>query len=288
VFGLAVGVAPAYADTVYLNSSPDFVPQVQHSVAGARYRLDGTNWDMALHSGTGTNNAEPAPADFVQAELGSLTTLNNAAFRFTVDHLAGTGFTYTMTDLSTNAGSTLSWGAGLPRMNVGTLQRWTGAGLDGIDHAPTDPFNFLLIEARAQRNNVAIPAEPDSSITFSNLVFSSEDLSTSGSLVPGSTDENTPGSVWTPPGIGSEAGRYWQFLYSDVDLSRHDWTFSADVSGSATTNSGQELLRFELTAQNVTPVPLPAGVWLLLSGLTGLAGLGAGSRRRRGRDDCRV
>lgn len=262
---LAAQASPAHADTVYLNTPPGFDPQVQSSVAGARYRLDGTNWDMALHSGTGTNDPQPAPADFVHAELGNLNTLNDTTFRFTVNHQAGRGFTYSMGNLATAQTSTLSWGAGLPGSNVLTLQRWTGAGLDGVDHAPTDPFNFLTVEARAQRT--------DSSLTFENLSFSGLGLATSGSLLAGATDSTAPGSVWTPPGVSSEAGRYWQSLYSDVDLSQRDWTFSADVLGFASTNSGQELLRFELTAMNVTPVPLPAAGWLLLSGLMGLAAL---------------
>jgi hypothetical protein len=271
--------SPAHADTVYLNTPPGFVPQIQSSVAGAKYRLDGNNWDMALHSGTGTNDPQPAPADFVQAELGSLAALSNVTYRFTVTHQAGVGFSYTMTNLGTNAATTLSWGTGLAGTNVQTLQRWSGSGLDGIDHAPTDPFNFLLIEARAQRGaGDTNPPEPDSSMSFSNLSFSGTGLTTSGSLLAGSTNENAAGSAWTPSGGASEAGRYWQFIYSDVDLSDYDWTFSADVAGFANTNSGQELLRFELTAKNVTPVPLPAGAWLLLSGL---AGFGVAARRRR-------
>jgi hypothetical protein len=275
---LALVAGSAQATTVFLNSPPDFVPQVQSSVAGARYRLDGTNWDMALHSGTGTNDPQPAPADFVQAELGNLAGLNNVTYRFTVSHRAGFGFSYTMKNLGTSTSTVLSWGSGLAGTNVTTLQRWNGTGLDGINHEPTDPFNFLLIEARAQRNNDANPQEPDSSMSFSNLFFSGTGLTTSGSLVAGSTNENAAGSPWTPSGGASEAGRYWQFLYSDVDLSDYDWTFSADVSGFANTNGGQELLRFELTAKNVTPVPLPAAAWLLLSGLGGLGILG---RRRR-------
>lgn len=270
---LVAQVGPASADTVYLNSPLGFIPQVQSSVAGAKYRLDGTNWDMALHSGTGTNDPQPAPADFVQAELGNLNALNNATFRFTVTHQPGVGFTYSMANLATNQSSTLSWGAGLPGTNVETLQRWTPSGLDGVNHAPTDPFNFLIVEARAQRNDDLNPVEPDSSLSFTSLSFSGTGLATSGTLLPGSTNENAPGSTWTPPGVAIENGRYWQFLYSDVDLSQYDWTFSADVNGFANTNSQQEQLRFELTAKNVTPVPLPAAGWLLLSGLMGLGAL---------------
>jgi hypothetical protein len=263
---------------VYLNTPPGFVPQVQSSVAGAKYRLDGTNWDMALHSGTGTNDPLPGPADFVQANLGNLTALNNAAFRFEVTHEAGVGFTYTLTNLSGGAATTLSWGAGLPGTNATTLQRTSGGVLDGVEHAPTDPFNFLLIEARAQRNDAGNGVEPDSSLTFSNLSFSGTGLTNSGSFTGGTTNENTAGSAWTPPGTAVENGRYWQFLYSDVDLSQYDWTFTADVTGFAATNAGQELLRFEVTAKNVAPVPLPAAAWLLLSGLLGL---GAAGRRSR-------
>jgi hypothetical protein len=267
---LTFGAAAAVADTVYLNTAAYGQPQILASVAGAKFRLDSTNWDMALHSGTGTNAPQPGPAaDFVQANL--TNSLNPVTYQFTLTHQAGIGFTYSMTNGS--SGQTLSWGSGLGGTNVGTLQRQTGSGLDGINHTPTDSFNFLLLEARAQRNDANPNNEPDSQLSFSNLMFNGVGLSTSGSLVSGTTTENTPGSAWTPPGQGVEAGRYWQFLYSDVDLSQYDWTFSADVTAMATTNSGQESLRFELTAKNVTPVPLPAGVWLLLSGLTGLAAL---------------
>lgn len=268
---LVLGGTAARADTVYLNSAAYGQPQILDSVAGAKFRLDNTNWDMALHSGTGTNDPLPAPADFVQADLGNLNALNDSTQRFTVSYQAGVGFTYSLTNLANNATSTLSWG-NQPGMTVATLQRWTGSGLDGVNHTPTDSFNFLLLEARAQRD-VAGGAEPDSQLSFSNLVFNGVGLSTSGSWVGGAITEHTPGSTWTPPGENYEDGRYWQSLYSDVDLSTRDWTFSADVTGLATTNSGQELLRFELTAKNVTPVPLPAGVWLLLSGLAGLAAL---------------
>jgi hypothetical protein len=34
-------------------------------------------------------------------------------------------------------------------------------------------------------------------------------------------------------------------------------------------------------AARITPIPLPAGGWLLLAGLAGLGGLGARARRRR-------
>jgi hypothetical protein len=266
----------AHSANVYLNDSAYANAQVLNSVAGAKYRLDGTNWDMALHSGTGTNDPQPAPADFVQADLGNLGALSGTTFHFVVEYEVGKGFTFSLTDPS-NTTRTLSWGdSALGGTNVTTLQRTINGQLDGIAHGPTDdPFNFLIIEARAQRGaGDSNPPEPDSVMTFSNLSFSGTGLTTSGpGLVAGAMNENTAGSAWTPAGVGVENGRYWQFLYSDADLSDYDWTFSADVSGFATGNSPQESLRFELTAKNVAPVPLPAGVWLLLSGLAGLATL---------------
>jgi hypothetical protein len=89
-------LTPAYAGTVCPNTPGGFVPLVQSSVASAGCRLDGKNWDMALHSGSGSNHPQPAPADFVQAELGSLSILSDVTF--TVTHQTGVGFTYTMTN----------------------------------------------------------------------------------------------------------------------------------------------------------------------------------------------
>jgi len=73
--------------------------------------------------------------------------------------------------------------------------------------------------------------------------------------------------------IGIHRSNSFAILYSGVDLSHCDWNFSADVRGFASTNSGQEMLRFELTAKIVTPVSLPATAWLRLSGLVGLGAM---------------
>jgi hypothetical protein len=63
-------------------------------------------------------------------------------------------------------------------------------------------------------------------------------------------------------------------------LTPHSFSFDLILSDQGA--AGPASAAIDLTFENPTPVPLPAGIWLMLTGLAGLAGIGAVRARKAG------
>ncbi len=233
----------ASAGLVYINSDQVEIGGIQDAVMGAKYRMSNSNFDQSLDNGNGTSAGQ-----FIQASWGNNSFLNNRSFAFTVSHLANEGFIFTMSDGATS--KTLSWG------DFAVTPSGTTSSLLGGQNAHS-AFNAIFIEARAERDG--------SAMNFSNLLFTSADLSIADGDFFGGTAALPNGAIT-------------QKLVSTVDLSTVNWSISGTVSGVRdTTSSGDELVRFTIGGKVVeyTIVPAPGAAALIA-----LAGV-FGSRRRR-------
>ena len=235
------------AGQVWINSGQIANIVQLESVANSKYRLSQGNFDMSIDHGAGTN-----PGQFISANLGNNSALSNVAFNFTVQHIAGEGVIFTMTNTNSSVTTTLSWG------DFSAAPEGTTAGLlNGF--APDRSFNSLELSARAERIG--------SSMAFSGLTFSSGLSVADGAFYNGEV---------STPGVGSDVQR----LVSDTDLSTIDWTLTGTLMGARDTSaSGDETVRFMIghkqVAFSVIPLPTPAG--LAVAGLLAIPAL----RRRR-------
>jgi hypothetical protein len=240
--GLGLSSANADAALVQLNAlAPAEI--VNSTVAMTRYRVSNTNWDQIVA-------ANSSPLNIVQQQnLGDANTLNNRAWDFSVSYVAGSGYTYTLTDTTVpplgTSPSTLVWTApgGSPALS------------------PTRPFNAIQLYATAQPVTGTTGALA-TSITVRNLAFSGAGLTTSGALVTmNDMDAISPGGVN-------------QWLVADTNLALFNWALTGQVqagfTGSITAaNQADERLKFDVHMESVTAVPVPAALPLLLSGLVG-------------------
>ncbi len=249
---IAAASGAASAGTYWVNSPLAPFDEIGGSSAQAKYRLSNTNWDHSVDYGNGTN-----PGQFIQSGLGNNAQLSARTYDFRFEHIAGEGFISTMTDVTNpqNLGtpSILSWGS-FTNPTGGT----TTAQLNGF--APGAAFNGLLIEARASRAG--------SSMSWSNLSFVGGGLNLAdGAWASGLVDPSTSGP-------GDAPGFHYQRLVADTDLSQVDWVFTARVQGVRDSSaSGDETVRFVVSAKNYIPTPGAAGVMALVAL--------AGARRRR-------
>lgn len=217
-------------------------------VAGARIRASSNAWDMGLSNGSGF-----AGSNARRSNLAQQFTSPGRDFSFQLEHRAGEGFIFTVRDNNNNRTSIQAWGhfanpPATPHL-VTTLGGLT----------PESPFDALRINARATHANART--------TFSNLMFTSADLnSTGGGFYDGSLTRTTV--------IGSNApGTATQDLLADVNLSNYSWTLSGDLSLIRQIGrNGANDVSLTINVVNVAStaaIPEPASLALLGAALTG-------------------
>lgn len=246
----------AQGATVYINQNPAAVDGGA-LVAGAQLRASTNSWDMALSNGSGFTGSHAVDDDL--AVIFSLPAKN---YTFSLQYLAGQGFIFNVRDNGTGQVTTQAWGT-FTSPPAGTVVATLGG------RTPLQPFDAVQIEARATANRA--------STTFSNLVFTSADLSTSGSFYGASLNNRTT--------IGGQPmGTATQDLLADVDLSQHSWTLSGNVTfmrsllGGGSSNDVALTLNIANVAGGAAiPAPEPSGVLLL----AGAAGMMLSRRRRK-------
>lgn len=237
---------PLEAQIVSLSNSATPLP----AVATARYRLDNTNWDMALF------NEQPAPtaSDFVVVNLGTQSQLSGDTFKFSLENKAGQGLIWKLfdnSDVNGPAGGTVAWGTFTPTIPAAPFTSVV-TNLDG--ELPGQFFNAINFELRA--------FAPDSQMHLSNVSFTGATVL--GSIGDVSAFYNNTGSS------------YVASLVSDTDLATFDWTLSGEIRG-VKTGGAQEQVAFNV---QLVAIPEP-GTYALLLGAAGF--IGTVLRRRLGR-----
>lgn len=229
------------------------------SVAGAKYRLSNTNWDMSLDAGGGT----ATPANFISHGLGNSGALNDVAFDFTLKYLTGKGFVYTLSRVSDGATWNLAWGGNFAPGDIPAGTTTTAATLNNGE-TPNQTFNALHLTAQASGGS-SFPN--DRYMKFENLQFSQ--TTSDGAL--------TNGTAASP--IGTSNLQQW--ILAAIDLSTVDWVLTGRLTGKGMT-SGGESVKFVVDAKNVTGVTfVPEPSSLAIGGLGGLALLGLALQHRR-------
>lgn len=263
----ALGILPlqtvAHAQSYWIESDQVINPSYSSAVFGARYKVDNTNWDMGLSDGQST------PA--LTANLGNKNALNDTPFTFSLTHLAGQGFIWSLTNTVTSVTNTLAWGSSFsPALPSGAR---SVSSLGGKTVGAS--FNTLQIYARANKSN--------SSASLSQLRFTP--ASHSGLVLE-------DGEFISPTTIG-ENSSLTQRLVANTDLSQEDWVLSGVISlynqsGTATESVALNIYGETATFTTNTPanqgsgnaglntVPEPSSAVLL-----SLASLGLLFQRRR-------
>lgn len=209
---LAACVPSAQAGMLYINT-PVAKESVQSVFASAKYRLSHTNWDQSLAATSGTGNS----SDFVAANLGNTDTLAKTIYDFSLRSLPGEGIIFALTNRTTGERSTLSWGTFAVDPGGTNAPKLAG-------REPTRSYNSVSIVADAMRSG--------SSMSFRDLMISGPALDVAqGSFVAGSVDPQLAGP-------GDPLGTYTQRVFSDEDLSRHEWELTGTIIGSRSPDAG--------------------------------------------------
>jgi hypothetical protein len=253
VAGMAVAF-PAMAGQVFINPDSKVVATETGSRAEAKYRLASTNFDQSLGNSFGTSSGG---ANFISNGLGNGNALNNVWFRFSLQHVAGQGYTMRMVNHGNNqnneagASHTLIWRDDAATVNNGETLK-SRSSLNGQTATGQGAVKILILTAQATSTG--------GSMEWDQLSFSA-----SGQTVVG-----TLGDMNAPP-------TSTQRIVSTSDFRSFDWSLEGWVRGAVATGGGEQQ-RFTVNMKDgdVTVIPLPT--------TAGLAGLGmllvAGSRRR--------
>lgn len=251
----------ALAGRVWINSN-----QVQNfvetgSVGQAKYRLSQNNFDMSLDRGQGTN-----PGQFQSLNLGNNNALSGRTFDFTLRHIAGEGLIFTMLNTVSRSSSTLAWGSFTTPPSGSVFTTIGGAEPAATDNPDANrrSFNALILTATSTRNN--------SSMTFSNLAFTSGLSLQDGALFGGAA---------STPGTGNIAQR----VVSDTNLASIDWTLTGSLTGSRDNSAGgDETVKFTIAEKiasfRVVVIPAANPLTMSTAGLALVAGMGMCPRRR--------
>lgn len=245
-------VPRATAASVFINDPTRIGPDAT-AVAGMKVRASTTNWDQSLDAGGGT-----FAGNFISANLGNTFTGGGRDFGFSIEHRAGQGFVFRITEAG-RPDSVLAWGdfgGAVPGQVVSTINGRT----------PLTPFNALGIEARSTR--------PGASVSFSQMLFTSPTLSVAGgTFSSGTVTENTTSGT-------SPTGTVQQSLIADTGMALHDWTLTGIINLIRPAGAGgDENVKFTvnvLQSDYIAHAPEPGTA--LLGALAGLTLL---QRRRR-------
>jgi len=229
---------------------------VNDRVGEARYRLSQTNWDQML-----SNGANPITApDITTNGLGNASALNNTTWDFSINYESGDdgdqGFTFVMNQVGGSGTGTLVYDVNNP--------------LNGL--TPTGAYNAIKIEVRAGALRDQSAYIESAYIDVTDLTFSSA-LASSGSLA-------NPLSAFTPP---TTAENNVNWIAADTNLSLLDWSLTGTITAGFDCDGlggvgclRDESLKMNLKFADATVVPIPAAVWLFMSGL----GMLVAARRR--------
>jgi hypothetical protein len=261
------------------NSSPIVtINSVGDTIFNAKLRASNGNFDQSVATTSST-----LVGNVVSRDLGNVNTITSRIYQFTLEHRVGQGFIFTTID-NQNAPFTsiTAYGTGFsPTLppTVGNTAVTTAATLNtfrgsGVPIAATalSNYNSLRIETRT----TAFAGNPDESITFSNLAFSSPtinlldgSLTTNSTIIPTTTGSTSGEIVGGVPATAAN-GTLFQRIISDEPLNNHNWSFSGNVQLIRSGAGDGEGLRFAIYGQNINaafPVPEPSHAILSLMGL---------------------
>ncbi len=278
--------SPAMAATLWVNDPALSVDAINTIVFGAKYRLSTTNFDQSLDSGGGTTLVGGQP-NFLGTNRGNFAGLNGQTFAFRLEHRAGQGFIWSMT----NPGGTVftqAWGSFVPALDpapgqsAALLPALAATGqVPGTLIAPGLPFNAIHLESRASlRSNYT-----GVTVTYSDLSLDTPGLTQVGMLQPGFA--LTPGGGGGNPNFPDPNADYHsQWFVADTDLAAQDFTIAGkvrfDVTGYTSGNI-DEFVKFTLSGKWTdftppsNPIPEPATWGMLIAGF----GLVGGAMRRQ-------
>jgi len=220
VLSLLLTCGGASAASVFINA-PAMIGGPVTAVAGAKLRAAPSNWDMSLDAGGGT-----FAGNFIQADLAASFNPPGRTYNFTLEHRAGEGLVF-QTVQGANPAVTLAWGnfsSPPPSKVVATIN----------GQPPPANFNLLNLEAVSERAS--------STVTFSNLLFSSPTLSIGGgAFQSGTAHSGMPGGIT-------------QSFIADTSLGTHSWTLSGTITllRPGAGGGSDDSVRFVVTAGNAS------------------------------------
>lgn len=246
--GVLAAAVVASAGTVYVNPGSR-VTAVETGARGeARYRLSSSNFDQALGPDAGAANGR------IVNEIGNSTSLNNAWFRYTLQFVAGQGYSMKMVNhgsSKTNAAGAsheLVWRNDASVVNTGNS--FKSVNLLNGKSATHGPVHMLIVTAQASSGAPAY-------MEWDQLSFSATGQTVVGTLA----DMNAPPTVV-------------QKIVSQQDFRTFDWKLDGWVRGSGATNGG-ESQKFTVNFKDatVTVIPLPTAGLMAGVGLIGFVGM---------------
>lgn len=130
----------------------------------------------------------------------------------------------------------------------------------------------MTVQNDQQNGSATLPAD---GLTVNSFNTSSSSLNgyTNPAMQFGLLRDNVDGQLWSdtlPPDLSDWAG------ITLADINNPDWHWMD--FGLVTTNFLDDQIRWKIDSYNVSAVPVPAAVWLFMSGIVGL---GAVARKRR-------
>jgi hypothetical protein len=261
------------------NSSPSLtINSVGDTIFNAKLRASNGNFDQSIATTSST-----LIGNVVSRDLGNVNKITSRIYQFTLEHRVGQGFIFTTIDnQSAPFTSITAYGTGfspaLPPTvgntavtTVAILNTFGGSGVP-IAATALGNYNSLLVETRT----TAFAGNPDESITFNNLAFSSPTINfLSGSLITSSTvtpttTGSTSGEIVGGVPATAANGTLFQRIISDGPLNNHNWTFSGNVQLIRSGAGDGEGLRFAIYGQNIDAifaVPEPSHAILSIMGL---------------------
>lgn len=258
VIGLLVvlSVATRVAEAAIIHVNPAEVSfDVEQTVAASRFRLSESGFDQSIDNGAGTSNT----SDYLAADIGHVSSgpdsIRGRSFQFSLQHSAGSGFTYSLTNVSSGSVSALRWG------NFPATPGVTAATLGGL--AADRPFNSLLIHARAT------DSAAEAVLSIAGLAITSSSAAIEGDFIDAIvnssyTENDTP------------MGESLQRVIASIDLSTIDFEITGTLSASQLPGfSTEQSMELAILAQQGTPfaapqlisAPEPGGLTLLAAGM---------------------
>jgi hypothetical protein len=246
--GVLAAASMASAGTVYVNPGSRVTATETAGRGEARYRMSSSNFDQGLGPDVGSASGR------IVNEMGNSTSLNNAWFRYTLQFVAGQGYSMKMVNhgsSKTNAAGAsheLVWRNDASVVNTGNTFKSANL-LNGLS-ATSGAVHMLILTAQASSG-------APSYMEWDQLAFSATGQTVVGTL----TDMNAP-----PTAV--------QRIVSQQDFRTFDWQLDGWVRGSGATNGG-ESQKFAVNFKDatVTVIPLPTAGLMAGVGLVGFVGL---------------